>query len=771
MAEGSKIFSIVNGRETHEEFEQFGSNEVGTVGSSTVEGISGSSVPYDVVIEELERIASVYRQNATELARTVTAETGYPVRDAQALIEVVIDYLLHADEHYRATFRDEFSTPFDRAGPYVRRISTERRPKGTVLVITPANATVPLAALTVAAALLTGNTVVVRPSSRACESASRILAPFLERLPDAVHLVFADVADVVQPSVLSTVDVLHYTGSSDHYESIEKTVAEAKIDSYVEGEGSGLVVVEDDPRAAAEVCIDALTRCNGQLCTTPSGILVRSGLDDEFRTALEAELEGVVAGDPADRDTDIDANVSVAASGTELFPDVDVPVSIVEYDDSLADTELFGPVAWYRTYDDHDEVARLLENRSHGLNVTTFARDPSSLLEAVGAADRAVSSRVCINADPTLQSPFSPWGAMKLSGRSPGTTLLEKFSRSVVRVDGGRSEGDETFDALVLQSPGNVELDTFTKRSYDGLVVENEWSGVCGTDRAMYEGTLHSALPVVPGHENVATICEGSTRDIRGIEVAPGDPILWTGIRPCGSCEPCSNGRPNDCVKRAVNGVSTSSTLSPHVFGGWSERSYVDERSYVLRVGEWALNDPVAVLAEPLATILEMSARGDELLVVGTGTIGSLFAAKSATSEDVHVSVVTSHEKRETVEAWADESYVREREQPPQAAFDTVVNATGRAEVFERCLDLVKEGGVVYEPSVLGESRQQVDVSRITTKSLSIEGKLGYTSEDLVDAYEFVADHREDLRPLISTYELREYERALDADFKAVFDI
>lgn len=761
--------SYINGEYVEDNVVERNGDDIGIVERDTIRTIDGA-VPPENVQEKLSNIATVYRQEARELAKTVAEETGYPIVDARALVEVATSFLLNADVHQRAVFEDGFDTSFDRDVNYNRNIEIEHKPKGEILVVTPGNATVPLAILATASALITGNTVTVRPSMDACRSAAMALEPFIKRFPDSVNVVFSDAEDTLVPDVLEQFDAVHYTGSSRHYPSLLENAGKAKIDVYVEGEGAGVFIVESNPERAASVFADAISRCNGALCTTPSGILVRSEIAEAFESELTDALSDLEAGDPMERNVDIarDAAILNPPSDEARF-EFSNPISIYDRQHELEDTEIYGPGAWLSTWSDEEEIVEFLQNRDHGLNVTLFSSNERELLESVDA----VSSRVCLNGDPTLQSPYSPWGAMDKSGHSPGNTLMEKFVRDVIQVDGDRAGAadEQQIEALVLDQPSEYSFRTYEYDDYDGLLVDNHMSGVCGTDKAMYSGDLETTYPIVPGHENVSTVLQGTATDVRGETVEAGDHVLWCGVTPCGKCEMCKKGATNNCIRQNVSGVSKSASLSPHVFGGWANKSFVSSDCQMLRVDTRERNDPVLVLVEPMATVVNVPIPDGDVLIVGGGTLGSLFAARASAQSDGTVTIVASEQKRRRLEPLVDEFVPRREIGPAKADNEVVVNATGKASVFADCLDYATPGGTVVETSVLAESRTEIDVSKIVSKSLTVHGKLAYRAEDLIDAYDFVTDHASALEPLTSVYDISEYETALEAGGKAVFDV
>ncbi|GAB3036548.1 aldehyde dehydrogenase family protein [Natronobiforma cellulositropha] len=439
------IESFINGDYRHDEIREKVGTPIGYLEEDAFDGIeTASSQPSDV-FDELEEIADVYRENRERYAETLCEETAYPLSDCFDRIDSIPRYLDGVRE-YHDHVREETGAvdDYNATTDHERRVVTVPRPIGHVLMVTPRNATI-LAPVNTASALVAGNTVTVRPSTRTPASAAALLEPFLERFPERVNVVFTEPEIIYEPSVLSRFDLLHYEGSSNYYPEIKESAAAAGIESNVEGEGNGVFIVDHEPERAARTFVRALVRCNGQLCSTPSGLLVNEAIAEEFETTLENELRAVTVGDPREEATDVDENAEVHAPEAEPFVDLgDSPVRILTFEEGLETVELFGPGAWYDTWESLEEVRTFLGAREHGLSMTIFSDEPEQYLRE----SKALTSRVCFNLDPTIISHFSPWGALKRSGESPVTTRIEKFTQHVTVVDHPESETDH--DALSI---------------------------------------------------------------------------------------------------------------------------------------------------------------------------------------------------------------------------------------------------------------------------------------------------------------------------------
>ncbi len=426
------VESFVDGQYTHDELREKGGTSIGYAGASAFEAIETSKARPTDVFSELEAIAAVYQENRQEYAAVLCEETDYPLSDCFDRIDSIPRYLSGL-RTYAQHLQDESvdGLDYNATTEHDRRVQTVSRPIGHVLMVTPRNATI-LAPVNVASALVAGNDVTVRPSTRTPASAAVLLAPFFKRFKDRVNMVFTEPEIIYDSEILSRFDLLHYEGSSNYYPEIKEAAANAGIESNVEGEGNGVFVVDSDPETAAQTFVRALTRCNGQLCSTPSGLLVSEAVADEFEAELDRQLQTVTPGDPQAETTDVARTVSAHAPDAEPFVVLDdSPVQLLQFQDGMETSELFGPCAWYDTWDSIDAVKSFFTRREHGLSMTIFSETPEQYLDTL----KASTARVCFNRDPTIISHFSPWGALKRSGESPVTTRIEKFSQNVIVVD------------------------------------------------------------------------------------------------------------------------------------------------------------------------------------------------------------------------------------------------------------------------------------------------------------------------------------------------
>ncbi|MCL2740706.1 MAG: zinc-dependent alcohol dehydrogenase family protein [Oscillospiraceae bacterium] len=159
--------------------------------------------------------------------------------------------------------------------------------------------------------------------------------------------------------------------------------------------------------------------------------------------------------------------------------------------------------------------------------------------------------------------------------------------------------------------------------------------GVCGTDRHIYLGEKGAAECLPPktlGHEFAGTV------DALGVGVtglAVGDSVCVDPNRSCGGCAYCRNGLPHFCERMSCYGTTLD--------GGFAEYAVVDARQALAFGGGLPFEE--AAMAEALACCLhglDLAGikAGQDVLVVGAGTIGSIMVQLASLSGAARVVAV-----------------------------------------------------------------------------------------------------------------------------------
>ncbi len=234
----------------------------------------------------LRRWAASLREDTGDLALLLSRETGALLSDAHAQVEAGAE----AIERYAVL------GPLHRGRRSVGNAddgeAIERVPRGVVAVLLPWRDPVALACAQVAACLVTGNTVVVKPSGRAPFAVERAVQR-LEAPPNVVCLVHGGAeTGACLTSDLDVGMVLH-TGSVETGRSVASACATRLSAAIIERGGKGAVVVDRDvdPEAAAAYAATAAFSHAGQLCGSVDRLLVHRANFDRFGAALVTRIE------------------------------------------------------------------------------------------------------------------------------------------------------------------------------------------------------------------------------------------------------------------------------------------------------------------------------------------------------------------------------------------------------------------------------------------------------------------------------------------------
>ena len=178
--------------------------------------------------------------------------------------------------------------------------------------------------------------------------------------------------------------------------------------------------------------------------------------------------------------------------------------------------------------------------------------------------------------------------------------------------------------ALELVEYGKLEYKEVGKPVYgeNEVLIRVKACAICGSDVHGFDGSSGRRIPpVIMGHE-AAGVLEEVGSSVKGF--SPGDRVTFDSTLYCGTCSYCRSGRINLCDNRKVFGVSCTDYKNN---GAMAE--YISVPAYLLyRLPENISYEEAAVI-EPLTVALHAINRtkihvGDNVVVVGTGTIGQL---------------------------------------------------------------------------------------------------------------------------------------------------
>ncbi|HEY4097178.1 MAG TPA: aldehyde dehydrogenase family protein [Baekduia sp.] len=364
----------------------------------------------------LRRCASAIREHREELAQRNARDSGKLLADARGGVDAAAATIEQYAElgplhRGRALVGDRMA--FD---------AMRYEPRGVVAALVPFNDPIAVGAQGLAAALVTGNTVVYKPSERTPSCAALLAELVAEHLPHGVlALVQGDAragrALVAHPDVA----VVLHTGSAETGREIARTCADRGARAVLELGGNDPLIVDDgvDPAWAAAQAASGAFANAGQICVSVERIYVHAAVAEPFLKALEPRARALRVGPALDEATRLgplvdqrarmsvhaqvtaatDAGARVLCGGAPIDgPGCFYPATVLtEVTDDMAVMahETFGPVAPVRVVESFDEALALANASAYGLAATALT---CSQEHAARAAAELRAGTVKINA-------------------------------------------------------------------------------------------------------------------------------------------------------------------------------------------------------------------------------------------------------------------------------------------------------------------------------------------------------------------------------------
>lgn len=253
------------------------------------------SAPISARAKILNGAADYLEKNAARFAEEMTREMGKPlnqakdefVRSAQCLRFYAVEGQSFTGEVF----------PNDDADMLVY---SQREPLGVVTVITPWNFPVSIPARKIAPALITGNTVVFKPSSDAPLSGLRLAEAFIAAgIPKGVLNFITGSAATIGPAITTApaVKAISFTGSTTAGEQIHRSVSFTTRTQMELGGKNPLIVMEDaDLDKAVDLAVKGGLSLSGQACTGTSRVLVMKDVKTAFTEKLVAKVKTLKIG-------------------------------------------------------------------------------------------------------------------------------------------------------------------------------------------------------------------------------------------------------------------------------------------------------------------------------------------------------------------------------------------------------------------------------------------------------------------------------------------
>ena len=329
-----------------------------------------------------------------------------------------------------------------------------RIPKGVVGVIGPWNFPFHLTMRSVAPALATGNSVVIKPASDTPVTSGLIFGALFEKAgfpKGLVNVLVGRGSEIGDEFVLHPVpNLLSFTGSTEVGRRIGERAGKYLKDVALELGGNNVMIVLKDANIeqAAKAAAFGKFLHQGQICMALNRILVAKEIHDEFVKIFVDIVSKLPYGDPSDQATfvgpvinkeqaeRIQAEVKKSIQqGAELIYGGKVEGCLmqptvlknVHNDMDIAQKEIFGPVASILKFEDEEEAIAIANGSPYGLSGSIFTEDRH---HGVELAMKIETGMIHINDQSVNDEAHVPFGGEKDSGvgRFNGEWAIEKFT-------------------------------------------------------------------------------------------------------------------------------------------------------------------------------------------------------------------------------------------------------------------------------------------------------------------------------------------------------
>ncbi|BDC45870.1 aldehyde dehydrogenase family protein [Paraburkholderia terrae] len=390
-------------------------------------------------------IADALEAQSDRMADSVVAEVGMPLKLARRIqVQAPI-----------AAWRTTAARAAEAlAETRVAHSLVTKEPVGIVAAITPWNYPLHQITAKLAAALVAGCCVVLKPSELAPGVVAALCEAALEaRLPRGVlNVVVGDRSTGEALIAHPGIDMVSFTGSTAAGRQIAASAGARlkRVALELGGKSASIALPDADLAAVVKHALSSCMLNSGQTCSAITRLIVPDAQYPAYREQLRGGLANLRIGDPRDAGSRLGPLVSAAhrsrvsayieraqqASYDEIADDTQTVLPARGYfvapaifgrvpaDAELAQEEVFGPVLAVQTYSTEEEAVALANGTPYGLAGAVWS---ASAEHALRVARRLRAGQIDVNGAPfNASAPFGGFGASGM-GREGGTFGIEDF--------------------------------------------------------------------------------------------------------------------------------------------------------------------------------------------------------------------------------------------------------------------------------------------------------------------------------------------------------
>jgi RHH-type proline utilization regulon transcriptional repressor/proline dehydrogenase/delta 1-pyrroline-5-carboxylate dehydrogenase len=444
------------------------------------------ATPWRARAAVLFRAAARLRARREDLAALEVFEAGKPLREADADVCEAIDFC----EYYG---REALALAAGRPALEVPGEANAHRyqPRGVGVVIAPWNFPLAIPAGMTAAALATGNCVLLKPAEQTPGVAFRLVEAFLEAgVPPAVLAFLPGLGEDVGAHLVAhpAIAFVAFTGSRDVGLSILREAAllrpgqrhVKRVIAEMGGKNAVVVDTDADLDQAVPAIVESAFGYAGQKCSAAARVIGVGPVFDELAARLVGAAALVPVGHPRELRTVVGPLIDAAArdrlhryralaaeEGDVLLGRTDVPdrgwyvgptVAVARSPDArIATEEIFGPLVTLLRADDFTHALAIANASEYALTAGIFSRSPAHIAVATAElrAGNVYVNRAITGARVGRQ-PFGGYGLSGVGSKAGGPDYLLQFVDPRVVSENTIRQGFAPL-APVRRSPGASE--------------------------------------------------------------------------------------------------------------------------------------------------------------------------------------------------------------------------------------------------------------------------------------------------------------------------
>lgn len=411
-------------------------------------------IPQPTRAEHVKLLIPLFEQNKDELAQLYVKEQGKTLAEAQGEIDKSIQFIDYMTSLSMSNKGEVLQNSVEN-----ETIQLTKKPIGVTAGIVPWNAPILVLLRKVIPAIVTGCSVVIKPSEETTLLTLRLAQLFkASTIPAGLVQIVPGTGETVGTQLAQHKDIqlISLTGSMRAGKAVFENAASTvkKVNLELGGNAPVIVTPNANIDKAVDYIVTARIKNAGQVCTCPERIFVHGDIHDTFVDKVTEKMKSLTVGDPLDDKTDfgaiinktqlnsIDDKVQAAVqNGAELVLGghiLDRPgyfyaptvLDHVKQTDAVFKEEIFGPVLAITTYQNFEQVIDDANDTNAGLSSYIFSND---LSEVMTATERLKFGEVYANceAEEVVNGYHAGWRESGLGG-ADGIHGFEEYYNTTV---------------------------------------------------------------------------------------------------------------------------------------------------------------------------------------------------------------------------------------------------------------------------------------------------------------------------------------------------